>query len=487
MKEKKNIDRLFQEKFKDFEVHPGEHVWEGISAKKEQKRDRVIPLWFQLAGVAAIFALLFFGGLSLLQDNTPKETPSLVEEQVIDHFENNVEDRNPSNIYTNTPDNNPDEAVGEPAITESNPVSTDRAQNNSPAAIYKPSSKNNTNTNAVVISSNTATQDTNKTAISGIAQGENKQASSLPNGIKSNDNITSPSEDLNNQKNAASKIVAASESETSSEVSEKETDKKSILEAIDETQEAENTLVDTPKNTKRWGVSPIVAPVYYNSFGGSGIAPEFNDNAKDGEVNLSYGVQLSYAISDRLTVRSGINKVDLSYSTDNIGFSPDVQARSISSIDYYESGEIITIQDAGRTSFVNSAQQMETPLSQPKVSTGSLSQRLGYIEVPMELEYAVIDQKLGLQLIGGVSTLFLNDNEISLTDGELTTALGESNSLNRTSFTTNVGVGLDYELSDYIQVNLEPMFKYQLNAYKNSVSDFKPYYMGLYTGVSIKF
>ena len=33
MKEKKNIDRLFQEKFKDFEHTPKEDVWKNIAEK----------------------------------------------------------------------------------------------------------------------------------------------------------------------------------------------------------------------------------------------------------------------------------------------------------------------------------------------------------------------------------------------------------------------------------------------------------------------
>ncbi len=61
MNEKKNLDRLFQEKFKDFEVAPPEFVWENIQeALQEKKKRRVIPLWFRLSGVAAVLVL---GGL----------------------------------------------------------------------------------------------------------------------------------------------------------------------------------------------------------------------------------------------------------------------------------------------------------------------------------------------------------------------------------------------------------------------------------------
>jgi len=38
MKEKKNIDRLFQEKFKNFEAHPSDRVWAGIAQNQKKLR-----------------------------------------------------------------------------------------------------------------------------------------------------------------------------------------------------------------------------------------------------------------------------------------------------------------------------------------------------------------------------------------------------------------------------------------------------------------
>ena len=65
MKEKKNIDRLFQEKFKDFEVHPSEQVWKNIVAAKKKKEDRkIIPIWWRLGGVAAVALLLITAGIA---------------------------------------------------------------------------------------------------------------------------------------------------------------------------------------------------------------------------------------------------------------------------------------------------------------------------------------------------------------------------------------------------------------------------------------
>ena len=54
MNEHKNIERLFQEKFKDFEAIPHENVWDNIQVElnKKEKR-RIIPFWWKLSGIAA--------------------------------------------------------------------------------------------------------------------------------------------------------------------------------------------------------------------------------------------------------------------------------------------------------------------------------------------------------------------------------------------------------------------------------------------------
>ena len=61
MNEKKNIDRLFQEKFKDFEATPSPSIWHAISKEllTNKKRKKAIPIWWKFTGVAASLLLLF--------------------------------------------------------------------------------------------------------------------------------------------------------------------------------------------------------------------------------------------------------------------------------------------------------------------------------------------------------------------------------------------------------------------------------------------
>jgi hypothetical protein len=114
-------------------------------------------------------------------------------------------------------------------------------------------------------------------------------------------------------------------------------------------------------------------------------------------------------------------------------------------------------------------------------------QQLGYIEVPLELNYAVVDKRFGVDLIGGVSSLFLVDNAVLLESNDLVTEVGEANNINSMNFSANVGMGLNYKFSPKIQINVEPVFKYQLNTFSNVSGSFRPYSIGVYSGFSFRF
>jgi hypothetical protein len=195
---------------------------------------------------------------------------------------------------------------------------------------------------------------------------------------------------------------------------------------------------------------------------------------------------VSYAINDKLTVRSGLSKIDLSYNTKDAILYTGAQSSILQSPNFNEKADVVRVESAVRAS---SASPIANSAEIPDInsSEGYVNQSLAYFEVPMEVAYALVENKVGVQLIGGLSTLFLNDNTLTFNDDAFRTSLPESVNLNEVSFSTNVGLGLDYKFTDDIKFNLQPMFKYQLNAYKNNVSDFKPYYLGLYTGFSIKF
>src|SRR5690606_24692475 len=84
MKEKKNIDNIFKEGFKNFEATPSPRVWENIQAQlqKEKEDRKLIPLWIKLGGVAALIAVLLSVG-NWIYSPSDFGTPSITDENVI--------------------------------------------------------------------------------------------------------------------------------------------------------------------------------------------------------------------------------------------------------------------------------------------------------------------------------------------------------------------------------------------------------------------
>mgnify|MGYP003633124229 FL=1 len=285
-----------------------------------------------------------------------------------------------------------------------------------------------------------------------------------------------------------SKNAMASQEEIKA-IDKKEAQKKSIFEAIND---QEDVLLAEHTNEK-WSVGPSVAPVYFNGMGeGSPVHTIFVPNSKSGNINMSYGVSVAYEVSKKLKVRSGVHKVDYGYTTNQVSFSPSARAETpqVQNIDYAASAKGIVVSSRVNPDLGGEFSPLTNAFDTTAKSAtldGNLSQQFGYLEVPLELNYAVLDTRFGINVIGGVSSLFLIDNSVLLNSGEQTTEMGEANNINDLNFSTNIGFGLHYKFSPKLQFNIEPIFKYQLNTFSNIAGDFRPFSVGVYSGFNLRF
>jgi len=516
MSDKKNIDRLFQEKFKNFEATPNDSVWNGISeelAGKKKKR-RLIPIWWQIGGVAAAIALLLTIGVAVFNsDSNPQDLPivntdkNLNEQNREDNkgdnakpflkdkqkelntLENNSVTEN-SNIYenNNSKDLNRSKVQSQPnnSVAEN---SKDSNQNSKVKTqklnqLSKKASKNNTSVvdnsiKAKSLKSDASSKNTNQ-----------KMKSAMEKAMRDETNAVTDNSD-SNSKNSE---------KTNSDVFQNKTDKnktKELTESLDKKQSIEEALASNEEDPiiekeedkqSRWSVAPNVAPVYFSSLGqGSSLDNQFNENSKGSDINMSYGITGSYAVSERLKIRAGIHRVDLNQKTSDVfaftsasttARSLDAQYKNISFKDGVQSVSMISSKMISRST---------APEVFNTQTTGNIDQRFGFIEVPLELEYRLVNKKFGINLIGGFSTFFLNNNEIYADIDGTSTLIGEANNINTTSFSANFGLGMDYSLSKQWNINVEPTFKYQINTFNNTTGGFRPFFIGVYTGLSFKF
>ena len=432
---KENIDNLYNRKLKGVETRPPEEVWKNIASRLPQKKvkRRVLPLWYKLGGIAAAIALLVFLGnfytpvdqpeIRLVIENPSAEMEEESKPESKSEFKNNNEGNGKGIVSSPVPEDLIRQNKNQP---EPNPTSKREATNFVPARSY----------------------------FTEMAQ--------------------QPEPSLEVKKFFFSEFNDLAFQEEMQQQLEIQANNVSNLDEVaflDNNDEEKNREKETDKNLKflnRLSISTTAAAVYSDHLGsGNAIDNGFADKPSTGEISMAYGLQLGVQLSEKLKLRTGVNKVDLGYNTQEVNFASALNATAFGG-------------SGGSDTSAEPAIMLSNSVS------GNLNQRMGFIEVPLEFEYALSSKKFGLNVIAGGSTLFLDENMVSLNSSQFSTDLGKARNINSVSYSANIGLGLNYRISSKFQWNLEPVFKYQLNTFKNT-KDVNPYFLGLYSGLNFKF
>ena len=496
-----NLDKLFQEKLANFQEIPDEKVWNSIAASLDNKKRsrKLVPLWWKVGGAAAILAILFFA-------IDPFTTSEQVAPIIITDVENKTRSAKDPNGFMEPSTEATSITNNEGKTTEENKIDTrrqtaeDKITNplpNNGSIVAEGSEKTNDSQKGQKNAITTHPVPKELVANGGVTKSlDNKTGQNPAYSVQQGqvDDTLVPKElsipveetivlqENNNANNPIGKTTEVTSEDPPS-------NKKSILEAIEENEVVE---VKEPRNGK-WSAGPSIAPVYFNGLGeGSPINSILASNSKTGGVTLSYGITVAYEISKKLSVRSGIHKVDYGYDTNDVSFTSSFNASTgnqISNINYSNDSQSIILNNPNSENVIpkpGSVFAMDVTGKNP-TRLGTMGQQMGYLEVPLELNYALLDRKFGVNIIGGVSSLFLTDNSVVLESSGQTTEFGEANNVNSVNFSTNVGLGLDYKFTPKLKFNVEPVFKYQLNTFSNTSGNFNPYSLGVYSGFTLKF
>ena len=552
MKDNKNIERLFQEKFKDFEALPPQDSWDIIASRlnEKKKKKRILPIWFQFSGIAAslfiIGSLIWnFSGESNTTD-VPNSNNTIVNTEDSKGNSNNSNITSPNNeaiVYDSQSNeenldkksNNSINQYNEKSIDEklvksklknnssrrNGLVSNGKLQNdidassnqkgfkkgknnfkkqsssvtNSEKALVanteknkakrKSKSKSNKNNsdfenlfddNNVVDNNREDKNAINKETIDALFENKTSNTTTITN----NDSIT---KQTNNSDVVVSNEIITQDSTLVAEVS-KETN---LLEELLKEKEAGKNEDEKEEKRSKWAISTNASPVYFNSLAqGSSIDQQFDSNSKNYATTLSLGIAGSYAINNKLSLKTGVNNINISYNTNDVLFDARMNnvENNIPTISRNpEASNMVFSSKVGNVETLSG--DVENVIIENNV--GALQQNISYIEVPLELSYKLLDKKFGIEVIGGMSTLFLNQNNISLVANGIEMEVGRANNLNNIHFSSNVGLGFKYNFWKSFNANFQPMFKYQINTFSENSGNFKPYFIGLYTGVSFSF
>ena len=514
MSEKKNLDAFFKESLEHFEVAPPAMAWDNIEAKLNEKKNkrRVIPFWWKLSGIAAVL-LIGFGLYTNYFNRSSVANQPMVNQQdtTIHSKESEVPTSSSSDTMVNkevivqnqeeTNGNKSDKILTTNASAEkrSNVTLSNKNQNTATATISNDkknttnSNKNKAATKKLIVNSNGSLvsttlfnkkkQNTNKVNLDSEKETTTAVATNITN--KSNNTVVSTTNSTidKNTSNINPKTELAITEKKLDEIKKIDSTKLAAVEpnALEELLKEKEKKITKESKINRWQVAPNVAPIYFSSLSnGSSLDEKFASNQKVYGTNYSYGLTVNYNLNKKYSIRTGVHSYSVDYDTNGIVFYQNTNASKMQNITPNVLGSYIQID----------------PITNVNASfgriiddrfEGALNQNMGYIEVPLELSYKLFSRKFGVDVIGGVSTLFLNKNEVYLKSTGFSMKIGEASNLNSVHFSTNIGLGLKYSFFKRFDARIEPLFKYQLNTYSSGAGNFKPYIFGVYSGISYHF
>lgn len=548
MNKKEKLERVFQEKLKDLEVDPPLDSWDFIKdhLEKEDKK-RILPIfWWKTAAMISGVAAILIIGIFMFQDKN--DTNFSQEKTILDNIQkeknNSIlpsssnSERNPDNQSSQSQNINSETSKKRNSAANENLADNDttseKHQNQKNKNIYKTNRKSDisytevdSGENNIDNNSNQTKNTVNKKITSNKSKNRrNSIAKSHSNLLHAgNDSKIRDSKDSSNKidkKNKADKNLSINRFNQKNKNPSNINDDSEILLADKNIDVSTNQIIpesDTKNNLKdeilnndsvllaenileqkllkkqdslnkkttrsgKISFSGVVAPIFASATQGSAIDPAFDNNNKNFSNNTSYGIKVAYNLSERVKINTGIQYLDLQYNTEDIFFykqnsMASSPVKKIQTINYSSNSNIYSIE--------NNYTPSTTSTSGEKVSSGNMLQKVSYYEIPLEINYYFLNTKLKISSIIGISGYFLNKNKIFLVSENESIEIGKYNNFNNFHYSGNIGLGFEYPVVKKINLRLEPIFKYNFNAFKNKNNSFDPYFLGIYTGLNYSF
>ncbi len=260
--------------------------------------------------------------------------------------------------------------------------------------------------------------------------------------------------------------------------------------------------------SQRWSVGGQATPLYaYRELyptSKTSLTQEYFNNVETPIISYSGGVNLSFKASRRLSVQSGVyyarlgqhlNNVYL-YQRDELNMGETYQKAGTRMVPVANShGPIVSTSNAAgaeenllgnrNVALFNNALDLS---SSPDAENILVTQNFDYLEIPLTVRYKVIDKRLGVNLISGLSTNWLIGNSVMINAGGDKEQIGETNGIKNLNYSGLLGIGFDYRLFSRVKMNMEPTFKYFLDPVnpENAINT-HPYSFGIYTGFTYSF
>ncbi len=261
---------------------------------------------------------------------------------------------------------------------------------------------------------------------------------------------------------------------------------------------------ETPAIDKisRWSINAMASPTYQSTFtrGTSDLAKQIMSSE---QTNISYtgGLSFSYKINEKLSIQSGLYYSSVGQEVDGIstfgGFRDYIYTKGDHNFEVLTSSGTIYTNNAdvflfdgvgGRVQTRYTSDVFDPTKASLQYMNNSLHQSFSYLEMPFFLRYKLLDGTVDFNLIGGLSYNMLVNNSVYAVIEGGRYQVGKTEGVSPFMFSSSFGMGMEYTLTENISLNLEPTFRYYLNPFSNMTGIREhPYSIGVFSGLSYKF
>jgi hypothetical protein len=210
--------------------------------------------------------------------------------------------------------------------------------------------------------------------------------------------------------------------------------------------------------------------------------------ANDSKQGSSYGVKTKYKITNKWAVGSGLKINELGQSIANVSYIDTKTVASLSPAGYYVAAESITpakITNNSNYVFISNSTTdalKQSNIESENLQSGNLDQSLKYIEMPLEVSYAVFTKnKASISLNTGGFVGKLISNDVAL-NGK---SIGNNVNANDFVYGSTLSTTVQYRIYKKTNVFAEPAVNYYLNPLNNQ--SFNQFQWGLNFGLNVSF
>ncbi|MBP8960454.1 MAG: hypothetical protein KBG40_08535, partial [Bacteroidales bacterium] len=118
----------------------------------------------------------------------------------------------------------------------------------------------------------------------------------------------------------------------------------------------------------------------------------------------------------------------------------------------------------------------------------SIIQNMKYVEIPVLVRYKVIDRRLDINMVGGLSYNILVSNSSYIKSDGIKYTIGGTEGLSPVTLSSSVGMGMEYRFSERMTFSVEPLLRYYITPLGGLTgSNIHPYSLGILSGFFYNF